>query len=492
MVAVTGLGSGLDIESLVTGLVNAERAAPANRLLNREKVTTNLISAFGQLKGVLSGLQSKLAPLQNADTFTGKVASSSLSSAVSVSASSAAAVGSYSVAVSQLANTQSFASGAFAATDTVVGTGKLTLTFGSPTYAGTDPDTYTAFAADGEKTPVEIDITTENNTLEGIRDAINEQDAGVTASLVKDGEEYRLLLSTEETGVANSLAISVTNDGDTDNTDNAGLSQLAFDATTANLTQTRAAADALYSIDGLDLSSSTNTVANALDGVTLTLKATTETNADAVLKVSENRAAITSAIEDFVDTYNEYLKTSANLTSYDPDLQLRGPLQGDFSARSIRGQLRDSLTQGFGFDTGTFDALAQVGITSTRDGELAFDSGALNDALDTDTDSVIAIFAGKEVDGVEQEGLAARLDGLLTQFIGSNGLITSRTSSLDETIDRITDEREVLNRRMDALEARYRAQFNALDSLLANITSSGDFLLQQLNNLPGSYNPNSK
>ncbi|MEE4203751.1 MAG: flagellar filament capping protein FliD [Halieaceae bacterium] len=483
MVAVSGLGSGLDIDGLVTGLVNAERVPQQNRLLNREQTATNLISAFGQLKGVLSSLQSKLAPLQNPDTFTQISSSSTQSAAVSVSSDSTAATGSYQVSVQGLATTQSFASGTFAAADTVVGTGTLTLAFGTPTFSGGDPDTYTSFDADPERTPIEITIDSSNNTLEGVRDAINEADAGVSASLVKDGDQYRLLLSTDETGVSNSLAVSVTGDGDGNNADNAGLSALAFDATTANLTQTRAANDAQFTINGLALTSPTDTVTDVLDGVTLTLKKITET--DATISVSENRSAITSAVGEFVEIYNEYISTSDNLTSYDAASQVRGPLQGDFSARSIRSQLRNELTSPAGFDTGTFNALAQIGISTDRDGRLTFNAGSLNEALDTDPQSVIAIFADTEVNGTERLGLASRLDSVLEGIVGSRGLLDSRTDGLNDTIARISADREVLNERMEALEARFRIQFNALDALLANITTTGDFLQQQLDNLPG-------
>lgn len=491
MVAVSGLGSGLDIDALVNGLVNAERISQDTRLVNKEKTTTNLISAFGQLKGVLSGLQGKLAPLKDPDLFAGRTGSSTKSSAVGISVDKTANVGSYSMTVESLATTQSFASGSYADATTVVGEGTLTLSFGSPTYAGTTPDTYTAFTADPEFTPVEIDISAANgnNTLEGVRDAINEADAGVKASLVKDGVGYRLLLTTEETGVENSLSISVTNDLDANNTDNAGLSALAFDATTSNLELTRAATDAEYTIDGLSLTSASNSITNALDGVTLTLK---EVTADpATLTVQENRSAITSAIESFVETYNEYLKTSDNLTSYDPEARLRGPLQGDFSARSIKSQMRNALTNPAPYETGTYEALSQIGITTNQNGQLEFDSSALNEALDTDPDSVVNIFADTEVDGIEREGLATRLDNLLTQFVGSDSLLSNRLDSLDVTIDRITDDRDALNARMEVIEARYRSQFNALDGLLAQITSSGDFLLSQLENLPG-YSSGSK
>ena len=207
MVAATGLGSGIDIEGLVSGLVNAERIPAEQRLLQRESKVTTLLSAFGTAKGSLSDLQSSLASLTDLATFSKISSTSSNASKVSVSAESTAQAASYQVGVTNLAETQSFASTAFASTDTF-GTGTLTLTFGTPTYNGTTPDTYDTFVADATKTAVNVDITASNNTLEGLRDAINDADAGVSASLLKDGDNFRLLITTDETGVANSLQIT--------------------------------------------------------------------------------------------------------------------------------------------------------------------------------------------------------------------------------------------------------------------------------------------
>lgn len=482
MVAATGLGSGLDIELLVTGLVNAERVPVSNRLIRREAEATSLISGFGQLKGALSAVDARIQALANADTFTALSASSSQSSKVGVTVTADAAVGSYGVTVEALAETQSFATSTFAAADTVIGTGSLTLTFGSPTYAGTDPDTYTAFAADGDKTPVTIDITSSNNTLEGVRDAINGADAGVTASLVKDGDSYRLLLTTDDTGLSNSLAISVSSDGDGDNTDAAGLSQLAFDATTANLSQTRAAADAEFSINGLALTAANNTVTNVLDGVTLKLNDVTES--PATVTIAENRSAITSSIEGFIEAYNGYIGAANSLTNYDVTSGRSGALQGDFSARSIVSQVRAGFAAEVNGLGGSYNALSQIGITTNADGTLSLDSAALTTALDTDPASVQALFVGTDT----VDGVAGRLDVVLGGILDSDGIIDSRTESLNERIAGITDQRETLDRRMSILEARYRSEFNTLDGLLAQIASTGEYLAQQLDNLPGFDN----
>jgi flagellar hook-associated protein 2 len=487
MVTATGLGSGLDIESLVRGLVAAERAPQENRLVRREAQTTSLISGFGQLKGALSAMQGSLSTLAEASTFTDLKATSSQASAVSVSASASAVPGTFSVAVNNLADSQSLISGGFASADAEVGTGTLTINRGTPTYAGTNPDTYTDFSVNPDSSPITVTITSANNTLEGIRDEINAQNAGVSASIIQDNGAFRLLLSSDETGVTNSLAITASGDGDGNNTDATGLSALAFDATTANLTQSRAAVDASYSINGATLSSASNTISDAVDGVSFTLLEATTSNA--TITVAENTQGVTDAVKALVNTYNNYIRTANALTDYDPATQRAGALQGDFSARSIISQVRNGIALPVGGLDTAFTSLAQIGITTTSTGALELDEAALSAALGNDRDGVAKLFAGGDVGGTTVEGIASRLDNVLSGYLGSGGVIASREASLNSTIEQIADEREVLERRLASIEERYRTQFNALDSLLANLTSTADFLQQQLDNLPGAYNP---
>jgi flagellar hook-associated protein 2 len=213
MVAATGLGSGLDIESLVTGLVGAERVPQEQRLLRQETGFTSLLSGLGQLKGALAAVQPTLTTLKSDSTYAAYTSSSSQTNVASISTATSGnvATGTYALEVSNLAVNQSLTSGTFAATDTVVGTGKLTIALGTPTYSGS---TYSGFSANASLTAVDITIDSSNNTLSGVRDAINAANAGINASLVKDGSQYRLLITTEDTGVANSVSISVDEDGD--------------------------------------------------------------------------------------------------------------------------------------------------------------------------------------------------------------------------------------------------------------------------------------
>ena len=487
MVAATGLGSGLDIESLVSGLVGAERVPQEQRLLRQESGITSLLSGFGQLQGALAGVQPTLAALLNSDTYNAYSATSTQTSQIEISTAASAGVaeGTYSVEVSNLAVSQSLNSGTFAATDTVVGTGTLTITLGTPTYTGS---TYSGFTPDASLTAVDITIDSSNNTLVGVRDAINAADAGVNASLVKDGSEYRLLITGDNTGVASSISVSVDEDGDgtADNsatdTDATGLSQLAFNTAVDNLTQSAAAEDAAFTLNGLALTSASNVLTDVLDGVTLTLKE--ETSNPVSLSVSANPSVITNAVQAFVSAYNSYVGSANALTVYDATTQTAGALQGDAAARSVIGQVRSALTTTVATG-GTYTALAEVGITTNADGTLNLDTDALNAAITADPTAVQTLFAGGTVGATDVDGVAGVLDDLLDNFLGSSGVFQGRTDSLNARIEDIADQREVLDRRMVNLEARYRAEFNALDGLLAQLTSTGDFLLSQLDSLPG-------
>jgi len=224
-----------------------------------------------------------------------------------------------------------------------------------------------------------------------VRDAINTANIGVSAAIVSDGNGYRLLLSSGSLGAENSMQISVADTGDSNDTDTSGLSRLAFNSSAGvtNVYQTVAAADAAFTVNGLSLSSDTNTAADVIDGLTLTLNETTTTAA--TITVSDNTAGIKAAINGFVSGYNQFLTTLDRLTGYDADTGLGGSLQGDFSARSIGNRLRSTLNAAaLGFD-GTFTRLAEIGVTTSTSGTLSVDDAKLTAALKSNFDDVAAV-----------------------------------------------------------------------------------------------------
>ncbi|MFT4767505.1 MAG: flagellar hook-associated protein 2 [Glaciecola sp.] len=672
MVAATGIGSGLDIEGLVTSLVNAEGVPAQNRLVQQETKLTSELSAFGTLQGVLAGLQSSVNTLTQQSTFDQRSATSSNSAAVSVSASADAAASNYQLQIDQLAQAQSLASGSFASLTDTVGEGTLTFRFGTTDYTPAvdpTPASYNGFTLNADRASASITIDSSNNSLQGLSDAINDADIGVAAAIVNDGTGFRLLLSSDQTGAANSLEVQVDDTGDTIDTDDAGLSRLAFNASADNLEQTVAGQSAAFSINGLALTSESNSVANVIDGVSITLRDTTDTAA--TLSISENTSAVRSAIEGFVAAYNGFVTTANNLTAFNAETGASAPLQGDFTARSVINQVRSALTASADGFNGPFSTLAELGVTTQANGTLTINDSTLNAALADNFDSVAGVFAqvgsiadssisfegatastvvgsyavnitqlatqgnlagtaitdpgvsavvlngtnnsfsltvngtasanisltegtynsaealaaeiqsringdsalseaginvsvafnasfelqitstsygsessvavnsntttalglagaaattgvdvagtigglaatgigqllsaasGSNAEGVRltvsggalgsrgdievSNGIGIALNGLLGGLTQTNGLLDLRTDGLQSGVDRISDDRDALDRRLEALEARYRRQFNALDTLLANLQSTGSFITQQLANIP--------
>jgi len=470
MISATGIGSGLDIEGLVTQLVNAERAPAENRLLRQESRLTAELSAFGTLKGALEQFQDGLSTLGDAGTFTRRSASSTDAAVVSASAGPDAAPGTLAVTVDALATSQSLASGGFTSADEVVGEGTLTLSFGTIGLDGSNVDSFTQ---NPDRDSFTITIDGSNNTLAGVRDAINAADAGVSAALVNDGGAVRLLLTSEQTGAANAVELRVSDSGDGNDLDASGLSRLAFNSDATNLEQTRAGTDAVFSLNGLGLSSAGNTIDDVVDGVTLELRGVSAA-AGETITVSQDRLAVRSAVESFVEGYNSLIRTSNNLTRFDAESGDAGALQGDFSARSIIGQVRGAVT-GAVADAGS---LAEFGITTTADGTLSIDSDRLGAALESNLGDLAQLFSA------DPDGIAVRTDAVLDGFLRSGGLLDSRADGIQGRVEGIAEDREALNRRLDALEARFRAQFNALDTLLAELQSTSDFVSQQLANIP--------
>ncbi len=385
-----GIGSGLDIQGLIDKLVSAEQQPVVDRLNQQEASYQAEISAYGNLRGAVSDFQSVVTKLNDASAFQKVSAVPSDPSVFTATAESGAAEGSYSIQVSQLAQAQSVVSAAgFDSTASSLGSGTLTIHFGTVT---TDADgAVTGFVQDPAKSTATINISADAATLGDVRDAINGADVGVHASIVDDGSGKRLVLKSDETGENNAFVVDVTDD-DGNGTDAAGLSQLAFDVGASNLQQTRAAADAMLSIDGLDVHSASNSVSGAIEGVTLDLLSA-DPGATTSLDVSKNVGAVSKNVQDFVSAYNDLRKQINDLTAYDATTGTRGPLLGDAAVRSIESTLRTALSQQVGGVASGVRTLADVGITTERDGTLTLDSSKLDAALASHFDDVAALFA---------------------------------------------------------------------------------------------------
>ncbi|MCW8934613.1 MAG: flagellar filament capping protein FliD [Gammaproteobacteria bacterium] len=396
-ISAAGIGSGLDVNSILEQIVEAERAPTENRLNLKEAKLQAELSAFGTLKGSVSSFQSSLGKLTSASLFNSSKVSVSNNDVLSASTSSIAQEGNYSVEVKSLAQSHTLASIAFDELDDVIGNGTLTFNFGTTVYdPGTDfetaDDTYTSFTNNTERSSESVVIDNTNNTVSGVRDAINNADIGVTASIVDDGSGYRLLISSDLQGLDNSLGIMVDEGGAAaDNIDTSGLSQLAFNGGATNAEQTQAAADAELTINGLTVFREENTITGAIPGITLNLKAADVGNPVQVNISSTNTSEAEKNISAFVASFNEMAGVFNSLTEYGGEDGQNGILLGDTTTKNLMQQMRREMG-GFVDNGGSFNSLSSIGITTNRDGTLKLDSAALNEALSDDFDSVAQLF----------------------------------------------------------------------------------------------------
>jgi flagellar hook-associated protein 2 len=449
----TGIGSGLDVGGIVEQLVAAEGQPAEQRFARQEARAQSELSAYGTLKSALSEFRDQLDGMRELNSLLARKASSGNEELFAVVPDETAVPARYSVEVVQLAEAAKLTSGAFTGSDAAVGTGTLTIGVGALSF--------------------DVEITEENNTLAGIRDAINAavDNAGVSATIVNADAGSYLILSGTKTGASREVSVSQAG-GD------GGLAALTWDAATGTgaLTQSQAAQDAQVRIDGFDVFSETNTITGAIDGVSIDLlqAAPGETN-DAVIEY--DTAAVRSSVTDFVESYNELVDTVGSLTSFNPETRQGGPLLGDATLRGLEAQLRREFSTPAGNSQSPFGTLAEIGVSLQVDGKLAVDDTRLDEALGTNFQDVGRLFAG-------EDGFATRLFDRVDRVLADDGAIETRTEGLNNRIERIEEQREALGRRLEALETRLLRQFNALDSLVSQLNNTSSFLTQQLANLP--------
>jgi flagellar hook-associated protein 2 len=452
-----GIGSGLDIKSIVNQLMAVEQQ-PLTALATKEASFQAKISAYGSLKGALSTLQTAVKTLTRADAFTGRSAGVSDATVLSATAADSAADGTYSISVDRLAKFHTVRSnGNYAATTETFNTGTLSLSVG------------------GSAVDIEIDET--NNTLAGIRQAINDSDAGVTAAIIDDGSYQRLVLTSTKLGSDGSIGVTVTDSGSGGDNALAGLDS-------ASLVEVQAADDAQVTINNLTITRSSNTISDVIEGLTLNLSKTGTTS----VTVAQNTGKATAAVDAFVKAYNDVVKQIKAATAYDVANKKASTLTGDSTARSIQSQLSSLVQSSVGGIAGGLARLSDVGISVQKDGTLAFTTSKLTNALGDPTKDVGSLFTQTTASNT---GIAVRFDDWLNNVVGSKGSIASRLNGIDASIKEIGRQRETLAVRLQAVEKRYRAQFTALDSLVASMNQTSQYLSQQLANLPGASSSSS-
>jgi flagellar hook-associated protein 2 len=387
-ITAPGIASGLDVNSLIDQLVAVDKQ-PLVNLQQREASYQAQLSAFGSLKGSLSTLQSAMQSLSTVSSFQQVSADVGDTTLLTASATSDVAAGTHTIDVQQLAQAQHLRSTTFTDSTTPVGTGSLTFEFG--TYDSGN----NTFTLNPDQSAHTITITPGSDTLSGIRDAVNAADIGVSASIINDGSGDVLVFSSQNSGTANSLKVTVTDDDGT-NTDGAGLSQLAYDPTAAagsgrNLSEIVAAQNANVVIDGIAVSKSSNTISDALEGVTLNLLKAGA--GPTTLTIATDTDAIQAATQKFVDAYNGFTTTLKNLTAYDADTKVAAPLQGDSTTLSIERSVRSVLSLSVAYAPGKTAALPDIGITLQDDGTLAVDNTKLQQVIQDQPDLIGKLFA---------------------------------------------------------------------------------------------------
>ncbi len=420
-VTTQGIGSGLDIAGIVDKLMVLEQA-PLTRLQTKESAYQTTLSAYGSVSSALATFQTTVARLATPAAFSSLTASIANGDTASVSIDSsrsgALSAGSHTLNVTTLAASQRTGSGAFASTSTALGTGTLTIDIG--TWNGGN----TAFTPNATVGSKSITIDAGNNSLTGIRDAINAAGAGVDASIVNDGTGNRLVLAGTATGAANGFRIR-TVDGDGNDVDAAGLSQLAFDPAvgTPQGTKLADAVDAQFSLDGLAISKPSNHVTDAIEGLTLDLA--TVSPASTSFTISRDTGGATAAVNNFVSAYNTIAKGLASLTSYDATNQTAGALNGDSTTRMISTRMQALLASAVPTG-GSITTLNDVGIKFGSDGTLTLDAARLSSALSSDPDAVGRLFA---TTGTSSDALVRYTDSTSKTQPGRHAVSVSRLAT---------------------------------------------------------------
>ena len=461
-ITFSGLATGIDTSSIVEQLMSLERA-PQNILVNQKTVLEGKVEQYNKLSTLLKSFQSLMAGMNTSSTFSAKTVAVADSSVATATATGAAFAGNHILRVTSLASSQTLVSqsstnsGYASDTESNFGTGTITI---SDTTGGADD--------------VVITIDSTNNSLQGIANAINESDANVTASVVNDGSgtPYRLAIMGKDT---NTYSLT------------AGLTGGTYD--TPTFEEKIAASQAVFQLDGIDMTRTTNTVANAIPGVTLTLQGT-NASSQTLVTIGNDTSAVTSKINEFIDKYNEVMELINENTSYDASTGEAGTLFGDATIRTVLDTLRDLLTTQVAGTDGSYASLAEIGISSdAKTGLISVDSSILSNALSNDFNGVVSLFTrntGTYGLDLNQYGIAEQfnkqIDALTHYYSGASnsGIVSTRIHGLNDNISDIEDRIAAMEVRLIAMEKRMNEQFTALEQLISNTTAWGNQLLAAL------------
>jgi len=476
-----GVGSNLDLTTLLANIKTGEQA-PLLALQKQQTSYNAKLSAYGQLNSALSALQTASTTLGKSELFQTVKATSTASDVLSATAGPSAANGVYSVNVTSLAQAQSLAAAGVASSATTVGGGTLTFDFGTIAGGTLNATTGTyigaGFTVDASRT-ASITIDASNNTLAGIRDAINGNSSiGVTAAIVNDGSASpsRLVLTSRQSGETSSMRISVS--------DNAALpgvptlsNLLANDPTaTQKMQQTVAAQNANLTVNGIAVTSTSNSVSGAVQDVTITLAKL----GASTLSTQSDTASVDSAITTFVNAYNSLQTIATKLTAFDSSTKTGAALLGDSVLRNIQVRIRSTLSSAQAANTSGLTTLSQIGVSFQKDGTLAVDKTKLTAALSTKLSGLGNLFSGAT------GGYGTQMAVLIGGFTGTEGMLSTATTGINTTLASLSKQYDATSARIDTTVARYKAQFTALDKMMNSMNATSTYLKQQFDAINNS------
>ncbi|HTT03804.1 MAG TPA: flagellar filament capping protein FliD [Steroidobacteraceae bacterium] len=446
-------GSVIDVSSLVSQLVAAAQAPQEAIISNQTESVTAEISAVATLQSALSTFQSSLSSLATPSAFNALAATTGDATALSASADADATPGTYTVVVSALAQAQQLRSSVFAqGANATVGTGTLSLSLGGTSF--------------------NVAIDADNDTLSGIASAINSASGnpGITATVLQGSQGAYLLVSSSLTGASNTIQISETDGG-------TGLTGLTYGTgNTANYTQETAPQDASYTIAGVAGTSASNSVSNAVSGVTLDLLGTTGSGGTTVT-VANDTSTIQTNIQAFVSAYNTLLGSFQTLGGYDAATQTAGTLMGNGLLTNIQSQTNEALYSIVNTGSSVYNSLASIGITTNSDGTLSVNDATLATALSANQGAVSQLFSGSG-------GIAATLNSEITGDLSSSGSVGEESQTLTTQENSLTAQSNTLSQQMAALSASLTQQYSALNTMLSSLQTTSAYLSQAFDSLP--------
>jgi flagellar hook-associated protein 2 len=463
LITSTGIGSGLNISAIVSSLTTAFGSAQTNQLTNQQNTLNAQVSAYGTFSSALATLQATLTTLEDPTQLAGFDATIADKTIASATTSSDAVAGQYSLEVQNIAAAATLTSKPVASPTAIVGTGTLTIAVG------------------GASTSINIDSS--ENSLAGIASAINSaaNNPGVTASIITTTDGSRLVLAGTATGAAN--AITVTQSGG-----DGGLSSLVYDPadSVTNLTQTQAAADAHFTLNGFPATSSNNVVSGAITGVTLTLLLASAVGTPTALSISPDTTAAQTSIGTFVTALNGVLTSIQSLTGYDPTTQTAGPLNGNATLESFQNQLENILnTVTTGGVAGGVKSLTDLGISADADGNYDTNTTTLGNALSSNLASIGNLLGGTN-------GIATQLNTLINGYTKSGGLLATINQGLQTSLKNVSRQQAALNAELVTYSATLTQEYNAMDTAVAKLKLTQTYLTAEFNPTSAtSSSPNS-